>query len=377
MPAKGCMKKQIYDNPDDNKTCITMVHTVVISTTEARAKMKDKSKVNGSENEERPAFRPTSGAFLYALGCYLAVSGLAAFVAFYLITQRDYSEGSVYITAALGSLVPSFFLHPFYWFGAKKVVALLKKWVEFEETYLRTTGTQLKLRLRRPSMFFTVLVPLFAFLVVMAETFIFDIAHPSVALAYTVTISMLVNHGVVWLLQCTAICRSSLLMKNYLRSALRCRSGPLSLRAQEALWLRLSRLSTATAHALSGAHLAVTTTCGAVFLMSAYGFLITCDKPELGVICGGYGAYALCHAAYVATVFNAGYAVGVAMNDFCDEEIGDLVASDENIRNEFTSSMLTYIVVLAQFRFGANTTAVRTQLALSTPVTTTEIAPKA
>ncbi|XP_049814021.1 gustatory and odorant receptor 24-like [Schistocerca nitens] len=165
-----------------------------------------------------PAFRPTSGAFLYSLGCYLAVSGLAAFVAFYLITHRDFNDGSVYMTAALASLVPSFLLHPFYWFGAKKVVALLKKWVEFQETYLRTTGTQLNLRLRRPSMFFTVVVPLFTFLVVIAETFIFDIAHPSVAVAYTVTISMLVNHGVVWLLQCTAICRSSLLMKNYLRS---------------------------------------------------------------------------------------------------------------------------------------------------------------
>ncbi|XP_049829023.1 gustatory and odorant receptor 63a-like [Schistocerca gregaria] len=355
-----------------------------------------------------PSFRPTSGIFVYSMMCYLVVSGLAISVAGYVFVHlqryRDNDDGSIYITAFLVSLVPSLFLHPCYWFETKKVVALLKNWVEFQEMFLRTTGTQLKLSLWRLSMFLTMAVPVVTFLVVMGELLIFNLAQPNLAVAYTLTISMLVDHGTVWLLQCIAICRSSQLIKDCLKLTLRRKRGAVSLRALEALWLRLSRLCTATAQALSAAHLVATITFSIVFLMDAYGFIIMFDKPDMGLLTGGLGGYAVCIVTYLAMVYNAGYIVIATMNDFCDEEIDDLVARDENIRDElhkflhavklnqpfisfagvvdvnrkfmssFASAMLTYIVVLAQFRVGGNSSDLKAQLALSTPVTTTEAA---
>ncbi|XP_049813000.1 gustatory and odorant receptor 24-like isoform X1 [Schistocerca nitens] len=357
-----------------------------------------------------PVFRPTSGIFMYSLACYLVMSGLATsvvgYVLIYLRKHQDNYDGSVFNTILLVSLVPSFLLHPLYWFEAKKVVALLKKWVEFQEMFLKTTGTKLNLGLRRLSMIFTMAVPLVVALIVMAELFIFSIPLPSLTVAYTVTVSMLGDHGILWVLQCAAICRSSQLIKDCLKLTLRRKSGAVSLRTLEALWLRLSRLCTATAQALSAAHLLATNICSIVFLMSAYGFLISFDKPDLRLIAGGLGAYALFNVIYLATIYNTGYSVVVTMNDFCDEEIDDLIARDENIRDElhkfmhavklnqpsvsfagvvdvhrkfmssFASTMLTYIVVLAQFKFGGDTPVPEALTPVGAPTTATEAAPR-
>ncbi|KDR19186.1 gustatory and odorant receptor 63a-like [Zootermopsis nevadensis] len=336
-----------------------------------------------------PTFRRCKFSLMYSAVFYLAMNIYAYYVSRERIQFIRYSEASfddlMYSVIHFMYVIPHFYLIPCHWKEVSKVGRYFVHWSDFQKQYVRVTGKQLYLGQNRHVMWSVVLTPVVALCFVATEYYMSSAEEKYWELGfYWYIFTVILLHIVWWWFTCSSL-RSGIydISENLFKDpTIFADEGSATLVAQyRALWISLSRLSCETGLFMcyTYGHLCVLSF--SVMTLSLYGSL---SNLHDGLYLRHLGlALAVCVIGGVTYVMANGahHAAREVGPEFC-EKLSHVNSDDKQMRRElkiftrvmtlnsseinlggyvridrgfllrFICTMVTYLVVLLQFRLG-------------------------
>ncbi|XP_067009575.2 gustatory and odorant receptor 63a isoform X3 [Anabrus simplex] len=161
-------------------------------------------------NKGAATFCFASFAFVYSLAVYLAMGAVVYLVTvdrYNIIKDSKHFDDQVFAIMFMVNMLPQLVLAPCHWREAYKVVDYLTNWGQLQIQFQHAIHAPMVLNIRRKAMTLAVIMPVFSTCVVVSERYMIPEMPIFITAFYSYLLSVVHLHGAFWYLVCAALCQ--------------------------------------------------------------------------------------------------------------------------------------------------------------------------
>ncbi|KAJ9579032.1 hypothetical protein L9F63_024859, partial [Diploptera punctata] len=341
------------------------------------------------EKSDDSNFKRCKITLLYSILFYMGMNVFAS----YELWKKIKSMGSVdtqfdelmFTVVRFMYVLPHFYMIPCHWIEVTKVGRYFTCWYEFQEHFQTVTGKPLYLGLRKRAVLSALISPVIGVMYVLSETFLVKSSQFDWEMCfYMYVMTMIMLHVTWWWLVCSALRGAISTYKlDFFKdqSMFEYESSAIKVAQYRTLWMRISRLSRDTGMFMCYSYGHLSVLAFTVTTLQLYGSLSNIHDGEylkhtglaVCVILSAAMIYITANCAHHATEeigpeFNENLScicsskkevrrelkmfTQVLTTNSCVINLGGYVALNRGFLLNFVSTMVTYLIVLLQFRLG-------------------------
>ncbi|XP_067009571.2 gustatory and odorant receptor 63a isoform X2 [Anabrus simplex] len=336
-------------------------------------------------NKGAATFCFASFAFVYSLAVYLAMGAVVYLVTvdrYNIIKDSKHFDDQVFAIMFMVNMLPQLVLAPCHWREAYKVVDYLTNWGQLQIQFQHAIHAPMVLNIRRKAMTLAVIMPVFSTCVVVSERYMIPEMPIFITAFYSYLLSVVHLHGAFWYLVCAALCQVGNILTCHFtgKSQLVECSNVAEYRG---MWLRLASLTRQTGEFMGYTFCLLCVIWAALVTVCVYGCFA---GLQYGVSWKdvGMGAYSIMCLIFLYVICDAAHQSSQYVGEVCLQQLLDLKNANKKTQQQmdalvqiialnpptmsfagyvqvnrgflssFFSTMVTYLVVLLQFRMGTD-----------------------